>query len=199
MRVICCGEVKPECKAALDKYCPDVTYVPTPNPFDYPDAIRRYWTGESDLIVIEGDKEIYEGTLPSFEGCDKLWCTTRCVNFPAPYTRATTNSLACARFSAEIQRLVKPDEFDCPDPWYIPCPRCKGEYDRGCWNQLDTRLAIAITPHANGLPHVHGSVGHHHDYSDGWHAQFQRDWEFMMEFNRQLMEISSVEEIINHA
>lgn len=196
MRVICCysSSVKPETEQSLSLYAPDTEYVQTKGLFAYPQAIRERWTGEDDLIVIEGDKEIYADTLPSFAACNKLWCTTKCVTLPAPYTRVTVNSLACAKFSAEVQRIVDPSAFDCPDPFWAPCRRCDS---KGCWNQLDTRLAIAITPHANGMPHVHGMVGHHHDYNDAWWHEWGLDWDYMMDFNARLMEINSVDEIIS--
>ena len=119
MRVICAyhSSVHPLTRVALDKYAPQTEYVQTLGLFGYGEAIASHWTGESDLVVVEADKEINADTLPSFEACDKLWCTSRCKTFPAPHTRMTVNSLSCAKFSAEIQRIVKPSDFICKDPF----------------------------------------------------------------------------------
>jgi len=197
LRVICCyhNSVHPLARAALEKYAPQTEYVETKGLFGYGEAVAERWTGESDLVVIEADKEINADTLPSFEACDKLWCTVRCMTLPEPYTRHTVNSLAAAKFSAEIQRTVKTEDFICPDPFWAPCRRCDSQ---GCWNQLDTRLAIAITPHANGLPCVHGWVNHHHDYDDKWWAEWTLDYEYNLKAQARILEISSVEEIINY-
>ena len=195
MRVICCysSSVKPQTEQALSLYAPDTEYVETKGLFGYGEAIRDRWTGESDLVVIEADKEINAETLPSFEACNKLWCTTKCKTMPEPHTRTTINSLACAKFSAEIQRIVKPSEFICRDPFWAPCRRCESQ---GCWNQLDTRIAIAITPHANGMPHVHGEVKHHHVYDDAWWHEWTLDYDYISDVNARMMEITSVEELI---
>ena len=198
MHVICCyhKEVHPLARAALAKYWPDTEYVKTEGLFGYPKAVASRWLGKEDLVIIEADKEIKADTLPSFAACDKLWCTVRCMTLPEPYTRHTVNSLAAAKFSPEIQRLVDPSEFVCRDPFWAPCRKCDS---RGCWNQLDTRMAIAISPHANGLPHVHGWVNHHHDYDEAWWREWALDWDYLMDAQARLMEISSVDEIMAKA
>lgn len=195
MRVICCysTSVKPQTRAALDKYAPGTEYVETKGLFGYGEAIRDRWTGEDDLVIVEGDKEIKADTLSSFEACDKLWCTTKHETLPAPWTRVVVNSLACAKFSATVQRLVAPSAFLCRDPFWAPCRRCDSQ---GCWAQLDTRLAIAITPLANGLPHVHGWVNHHHTYDDKWLQEWSKDYEYAMANTARMLEITSVDEIM---
>ena len=197
MRTILCYSSDPHPKtiAAIERYAPDTEYVETKGLFGYGEAIRDRWTGESDLVVIEADKEILADTLPSFAACDKLWCTSRCQTFPAPHTRVTINSLSCAKFSAQIQRMVDPSEFLCRDPFWAPCRRCNSE---GCWNQLDMRIAIAIAKHANGMPCVHGEVLHHHEYTDAWMREWQLDYEYTVQTTARLMEISSVEELMNY-
>lgn len=189
------NDVHPLASSALTRFAPNTEYVETRGLFGYGEAIRARWTGESDLVVVEADKEILADTLPSFEACDQLWCTTKCKTFPPPHTRITTNSLACAKFSAEIQRIVDPSEFICPDPFWAPCRKCDS---RGCWNQLDTRMAIAIGKHANGMPHVHGEVLHHHVYDDEWLREWKLDYEFAVETQARMLEFSSVEEIMNY-
>ena len=197
MRVICCysSTIHPKTRSALEKYAPETEYVETKGLFGYGEAIADRWTGESDLVIVEADKEITADTLPSFEACDKLWCTTRCKTLPPPHTRHTVNSLSCAKFSAEIQRIVKTSDFICRDPFWAPCRRCDSQ---GCWNQLDTRMAIAMSPRANGLPHVHGWVEHHHNYDAAWLAEWEKDYEYQMANAARLMELRSVEEIINY-
>lgn len=191
MRVICCysSNVHPKTEQALSLYAPNAEYVETKGLFGYGEAIASRWTGESDLIVVEADKEINADTLPSFANCSKLWCTTKCKTFPEPYTRITANSLSCAKFSARIQQIVKTSEFICPDPFWAPCRKCDS---RGCWNQLDTRIAIAISPHGNGMPCVHGEVGHHHVYDDAWWREWQLNYEYTLETQARLIEMGPI-------
>lgn len=179
MKIICCysSSVHPKTRQALSLYAPETEYVETKGLFGYGEVITERWNTGEDLVVVEADKEINAETLPSFAGCNKLWCTSKCTTNPAPYTRTTTTSLACTKFSALIQDVVKPADFLGPDPFWAPCRHCDS---KGCWRQLDTRLAIAIVPFANGLPCVHGWVEHHHEYDQKWHDEMAKDEEFLV-------------------
>ena len=58
------------------------------------------------------------------------------------------------------------------------------------------RIAIAISPHANGMPHVHGEVLHHHDYTEAWMREWKLDYEHTVKTTAKLMELTSVDDII---
>lgn len=172
MRVICCYSSEPHPKnvEAIEKYAPQTEFVETPGLFGYNKAIALRWDGSSDLVVIEGDKEINADVIPSFASCDEPWCSFEYFNYPEPWSRTVQIGLGCAKFSAACQMQVPIDAFLCPDPpvaW--PCPDCDGA---GCWRYLDTRIAIAILSRCISFyPHVHGRVNHHHTYQPDWAKQ----------------------------
>lgn len=169
MKVICCysSDVNPLTRQALSLYASDVEYVETKGLFGYNKAIESRWTGNTDLVVIEQDKEITADVIPSFDDCNKPWCMYTYFNFPEPYTRECLVGLGCAKFSAELQQLVSPSEFLTGDSDWIQCPLCNGA---GCWQNLDSRIAFAIMNHQIA-PHYHGKIAHHHDYPPDWAKQ----------------------------
>lgn len=171
MRVICCytSEIHPKALGALARYAPEAEIVETKGLFGYNDAIASRWDGSSDLVVVEGDKEITAEVLPSFARCDHPWCVYSYGVYPEPYRREIDFGLGCAKFSAEVQQIVKPSEFLTRDPECLPypCPDCGGE---GCWRYLDSRIMFAML--FRGIEsHVHGQVEHHHDYPADWAEQ----------------------------
>lgn len=172
MKIIFCfaSEPEPTSAAAVLKYAPQAEFVQTPGLFGYNKAIASRWTGEDDLVVIEGDKEIHSDVIPSFQSCDQPWCTYACDIYPAPYTRETRIGLSCAKFSADCQLQVPVDSFCRPDyPMREPCRDCNGA---GCWRYLDTRIATAIVSRCIAFdPHVHGRIKHHHNYPPDWAQQ----------------------------
>lgn len=187
MNIICCynSGVHPKTVESLSAYAPTALMVETPGLYGYQEAIAARWQGVEDLVVIEADKEITAETIPSFETCREPWCTHACETLPPPYTKTTTNSLACARFTVNIQRIVDPNEFLGPDVPWQPCRHCDS---KGCWNQLDVRMAMAFQRH--GIqPHVHGEVTHHHDYDSAWWQEWKKDWDYLMDVQARTQEI----------
>jgi hypothetical protein len=169
MRIICCynDEVHPLTRKAIEKFAPETEFVETPGLFGYNEAIASRWTGESDLVVIEGDKEIHADVIPSFQVCDEPWCTFEYDNFPPPYQRSCQVGLGCAKFSADCQILLPTETFTGPDnPIGWKCTDCGG---KGCWRYLDTRIALGILSRCIAFaPHVHGRIEHHHEYDPDW-------------------------------
>ena len=129
--------------------------------YAYNETIAEYWTGQEDLVVIEQDKVITHQVLPSFQKCKKPWCTYSAYIFPKPLSCEVDIGLSCARFTAELQRMINPSEFLCQDdPKWSKCELCAG---KGCWRYLDARIARAIQNHGINV-HCHGHIKHYHDY-----------------------------------
>jgi hypothetical protein len=147
---------------ALRKHAPRAKLIDTSGSiYDYNDTIASYWTGKEDLVVIEGDKEITHKVLPSFAKCKKPWCTYSAFAWPGPMKVDLDFGLSCAKFSAELQRLISPSEFLCADdPVWSKCTLCQG---KGCWKYLDARIAKAIRIRGVDV-HCHGHIRHFHDY-----------------------------------
>jgi hypothetical protein len=179
MRVICCfsDDVHPKCAEAIGNFAPQTEYVKTEGLYGYNEVIGSRWTGKSDLVVIEADKEITAEVIPSFGKCEHRWCVYSYMNLPAPFTKEVQIGLGCSRFSAEAQRIVSVDEFLCEDVFWQPCMFCDG---KGCWNQLDSRMARALKNHGI-TQHVHGMVEHHHVFDDAWWKTWHKQVDFRME------------------
>jgi hypothetical protein len=156
--------------------------------FGYPETLASYWTGEDDLIVIEGDKEINADVIPSFNDCDEPWCTFKYKNLPPPYRKTVTIGLGCAKFSAETQKIVPVSEFVCADVPWQPCRLCK---NAGCWQQLDARLAMALEKHGIDFPHLHGNIKHHHTYDDAWWNEHYKDVDYLMDTEARMKDIDA--------
>lgn len=171
MKIIYCYSSEPPtiCVEAIKKFAPEAEFVDTSaSIYSYNEAIASRWTGEDDLVVIEGDKEINADVIPSFKSCNHAWCTFGYDVFPPPYVRQVTMGLGCAKFSSQIQKIVLSEEFICADPSWISCQYCDGT---GCWSYLDTRIYLAIlNSRVTFGPHVHGSINHHHSYDAAWMA-----------------------------
>lgn len=160
MRVLCAFTgLHPATAAALALYAPDAGLVDVSgSKFDYWHAIRDRWDGTQDLVIIEQDIEIHAEVLPSFAACPEPWCT-----FSYPIFRTSvdlTIGLGCVRFSAGVQRMVSAEKIA---EGFVLCATCKGG---GCWWHLDSRIAELLKYKAGLRQHVHGTVTHHHDYSD---------------------------------
>jgi hypothetical protein len=197
MRIIFCYSSSPELRsaAAIRRYAPKAEWVKTEGLFGYGEAIASRWTGESDLVVIEGDKEINADVIPSFEDCNEPWCTYGCKTFPPPFRVQIDYGLSCAKFSADLQKQVDPSEFICEDVPWQPCRYCG---NKGCWNQLDVRMGRAFESHDVDYPHVHGHIKHHHVYDDTWYRERQKNIDYLMDADARIKEIRDWHEKNGH-
>jgi len=179
MRVICCytGRIHPRAADALKRFAPDCEYVETRGLYGYGEAIAERWTGESDLVIIEGDKVITEEVLPSFERCNRHWCTYQYDIFPPPCTRTAFNGLGCTKYSALVQQVITPEEsVFAHDVNWEPCRQCDS---RGCYRYIDSRINRALERHGHSQqPHIHGEIEHVHEYGDSWFKRNEEDWEY---------------------
>jgi hypothetical protein len=144
-RVLCCytDAIFPKTVQSLLMFSPETTFVNvTGNDRNYARAIARHWNQGEDIILVEHDIAITGITVPSFDSCDRDWCT---FGFQI-LDSVLFHTLGCARFSARMQAA-------CPD---IPI---KG------WRTLDTWMADMLTK-AGFEYHIHGQVDHLHDYTD---------------------------------
>lgn len=159
IRVVCCyAELRPETRASLAGL--DVEFVDTSgDEFAYWRAISDRWTGESALMVVEGDMVVPAGAAASFERCQKAWCTYAYTVNQVGYIDAAEpvrlgyDSLGIAKFSALLQREAR----------FVP---------RTGWRRLDVvvrdylmTLGGRLPPGVFGLAHVHG-VARHLRYSE---------------------------------
>jgi hypothetical protein len=153
MTRLCCfyTNLDPRAEDALKRFAPqaglDIEWVETPGPgMVYADELEKRWTGEDDLIVVEQDKEIHAGTLPSIMTCANYWCACTYWLFPVPHTTLCTGGFGVTKFSAKVQRLVKVEDF-------------AGEQQAG----IDRRLWDLLV--SMGIPVcLHNLVIHHHVY-----------------------------------
>lgn len=190
--IYCYASDPPEvCVEAIKKFVPQAEFVKTEGLFGYGEAIASRWTGEADLIVIEGDKEIHAEVIPSFEKCPEPWCTFGCKSFPPPYRVTIDYGLSCAKFSADLQSQVDPSEFICEDVPWQPCRHCG---NRGCWNQLDVRMGRAFENHGVDFPHVHGHIKHHHVYDAAWWREWQKNRDYLMDAEARMNDIRAWKE-----
>jgi hypothetical protein len=120
------------------------------DPFAYWEAIKGYWTGSEDLMIVEHDVELVSGNeVASFLECGKDWCT---YSYPGPYVGNCTNqtmfgqSLGCTKFSKELQRIVSIRE----EPQRL-------------WTRIDNFLRASVQQ-SGFVVHNHGVVKHHHGY-----------------------------------
>jgi hypothetical protein len=111
--------------------------------------IRKRWNGEDDLLIVEQDNVITAETIPSFNMCDKPWCTYWYPGPPGMVDNKLTKSLGCTRFSAELQKAV-------------PYPAITDK-EYFIWHMIDARVADALELRGYA-PHVHGEVKHLHTY-----------------------------------
>ena len=73
----------PSAARALARYAPGAELVDVSgDDYGYWKQIRRRWTGQADLILVEQDVEITAAVLPAFDACPGLWCTFRYAFWP---------------------------------------------------------------------------------------------------------------------
>lgn len=154
MRIICGyanDGLRPETRESLEKFAPGVELLDfSGDDFAYWNAIKERWTGEEDLVTIEQDMVITEDTIPSFEKCDRLWCSFGYET--VPYAGRVNACLGCTKFSAELQRQFPIGVFN------------KDLY----WCEIDINIGRHLYLHGNSLtPHDHGDVQHLHEYGAG--------------------------------
>jgi hypothetical protein len=187
MRVFCCytGTIHPKAAEALKRFAPDCEYVETLGLYGYNEALASLWTGESDLLIIEGDKEITAEVLPSMESCTRHWCTYQYDIFPPPCTRKAYNGLGCTKYSARVQQVVHPSEWMETGATWEPCRRCGG---KGCYRYIDSRINRAIERNwrLGVQPHIHGEILHHHNYDAEFWRQEKLDQEY---YNSKILEM----------
>ena len=148
---------------ALALYAPSAEWIDTSKSiYAYGEAIAERWTAESDLVVIEADKEITSEVIPSFAACDSYWCSYSYFVFPPTCQREVSIGLGCVKYSITAQREISIDDFICADDNLLGS--CKDCHGKGCWIHLDARIAQALRGKAGFNVCCHGMVNHHHDY-----------------------------------
>ena len=156
-RVLCCiTRPHPAAAEALGGWAPQAEIAGVRGEDTaYWREIRSRWAGERDLVIIEQDIGIGEGTVASLEGCGEDWC---CYAYPV-FARGIrlTMGLGCTKISAALQRKVPPEVVEQA---FAACDGCEG---RGCWWHLDRHVSECLRQ-AGFAPHVHGDVTHHHAY-----------------------------------
>jgi hypothetical protein len=145
-------KLDPRTEASVRKYCSEVgaqaDWVETPDSgMTYVSELEKRWTGESDLFLVEEDKEVFPGMLKSMHGCAELWCGYAYWANPEPQTSLFLAGFGLTRFSAELQLLVPVSAF-------------AGDGRGG----IDTRLLAYLMQYHGCKMHIHGYTVHHHDY-----------------------------------
>jgi len=150
---------------AIRRHAPGAVFFETSGLYDYNVVMAQEWDSGEDLVVVEGDKVLHYGVMPSFADCGKPWCLFGYHSYPPPYVRPITIGLGCTRFSAALQHEFGPEEFLVDDdPGWGFCTPCNGH---GCWRYLDSRIDKCLWARGHS-PHLHGWVEHLHEYPEDW-------------------------------
>lgn len=155
MRIVCChARLRDETRASLAGY--DVEWVDTSgDEFAYWRALAARWTGESALMVIEGDIVVPRGAPESFAACEKAWCTYAYTVNQRGYIRAAEpvrlayDALGIAKFSAGAQ-------LDVP---FVRKTRWR-RLDVALRDHFITMVEPRLPPGEHALAHVHGIARH---------------------------------------
>lgn len=152
----------PRTEASVKKYAREVAssidWVSTPDPgMAYARELEKRWTGESDLFLVEEDKEVYPRMLKSMLNCQELWCGYAYWANPEPETALLLAGFGLTRFSARLQSLVPVKVF-------------AGDRQRG----IDTRLLAHLMANYGAKMHIHGYTVHHHAYDPPDEALLRR-------------------------
>jgi hypothetical protein len=150
----------PATEWSVNRHAPGAIFEDTSeNDFAYWRAIKKHWTGDEDLVVIEQDIEIHEDVIPSFIKCYEPWCVF-VYEMGAPQCWLN-ESFGCTKFSAKLQRAVPAADI------------CDGDH---VWAGLDIALSQKLKQHTNVFApyakrqnalctsHIHGHLRHHHRY-----------------------------------
>lgn len=155
-------KLDPRTETSVKKYArevaPVIDWVKTPDPgMTYARELEKRWTGESDLFLIEEDKEVFPRMLKTMHGCQELWCGFAYWAMPEPDTSLLLAGFGLTRFSAELQNLVPVSAF-------------AGDKQSG----IDTRLLTYLMEHHGTKMHIHGYTVHHHAYAPPNEALLKR-------------------------
>lgn len=152
------GKMSGETYRALVKYVPigSLELIETGyNVSAYWWELRRRWTGEDDLMIVEQDNVITSEVIPSFSECDEPWCSYSYLGPPGMDVdgsgegRILRKSLGCTRFGAQLMKDV-------------PAETISGN-DYFAWHLLDMRVSSMLEIRGYS-PHVHGTIKHAHIY-----------------------------------
>jgi hypothetical protein len=158
--VVFYANLHPATEWSVNEYAPGAIFEDTSeDKYAYWRAIKKYWTGEEDLVVIEQDIEINADVIPSFIKCYEPWCVYS-YEMGAPHCWLN-ESFGCTKFSAKLQRAVPTSEIHDGDH---------------VWAGLDIVLSQTLKKHADIFAkyakragarctsHEHGHLMHHHRY-----------------------------------
>lgn len=158
-----------QCLAAVP--AAEIVWLERGDRYAYWAVIRERWQAAEDLLIIEQDMVFTPAMVDAVITCPQDWC---CHGYLISTTR-TTGCLGFTKFSAEVQRLLKPEILESA---MRQCTLCHGEY----WH-LD--FHITETARVAGFwAHDHGDITHLHEYQpaaklmevgDRTSAEFRRD------------------------
>ena len=152
------GGMARETYNALTKYTPLGSLEMVETGYDvsaYWWELRRRWSGEDDLMIVEQDNVIDAEVVPSFQECMEPWCAFEYLGPPGMDVDGTgegrilRKSLGCTRFSAQLMNDVPAETISDKD-YFV-------------WHLLDMRISRMLEMRGYA-PHVHGEVKHCHRY-----------------------------------
>jgi hypothetical protein len=155
---LCCyagGGFRAEAAEALSQFAPSAETVSAEGDYGYWQAIADRWDGKQPLVIIEQDNVITEDVIPSFETCDRDWCSFAYPCFIYPHQGGLPSvgrwllGFGCVRFSAEFQR-----EFPLEQISETPVG----------WMDIDRTIVSYLLPQGAAV-HDHGDIQHLHDYT----------------------------------
>jgi hypothetical protein len=115
------------------------------------------WDGTETLVVVEHDMELHAGVLTQFAECPAPWCTFPYLYWPDQPALLLTNTLGCAKFSAECQRAHPLELMEAAR--YPELPGGTGD-----WRHCETRIAMPLRA-SYGSPCLHAPPVLHHPRS----------------------------------
>lgn len=142
----------PKTVEALSKYAPDVKFIYTEPEDDYSywREIKKQWTGEDDLLIIEQGEMIHESVIPQFESCPMPWCI-----FPFQIAQKGVwryEGLGCTRFRKELQKEISVSNIK--------------EINGGKWIHVEGMLLEACKEYGYSAHAHYPGVIHHHPGQD---------------------------------
>lgn len=148
MRAVCFyNNLESRTAAALERWAPGHERVDTSASLQtYAAELAARWNSGDDLVLIEQDKEIHGGVLPSFAECGEPWCGFTYWIDPAPHTTLVLGGFGVTKFSAAIQAKVAVADFAWRE-----------------WRGIDRRFNDLLLSMGIGCC-LHGHVNHHHAY-----------------------------------
>jgi hypothetical protein len=146
----CFVEDFPKARESVKAFAPGAIFLDTSaSPTAYPDLVEDYWTGKRDLVIIEQDIVIRDGTIHSLLDCDQDWCTYA-YKCPGPEGSLYDNSLGCTKISKKMQKVY-------------PFARLREVIPNLYWHTFD--LAIQAVVWHDLDAHLHsGEIEHLHEF-----------------------------------